>query len=97
MDAQDAKLDAIQASLSDIKITLAGLSTKDTVRGWGIGVIVAVIASFLTVGGILLSASGNQLSAFQAGLSSVEAIVASRQPLPPLGPQTPPKQPFLYT
>ena len=80
MDAQEAKLDAIQGSLNDIKVTLAGLSTKDTVRGWGIGIIVAVIASVLTVGGILVASSANQLSAFQAGLSAVQTKIAATPP-----------------
>jgi hypothetical protein len=83
MDAQDVKLDAIQTTLNRIEVNIAGLSTKDTVRNWGFGIVVAVITSVVAVGGLLFAASGNQLSAFQAGLSAVQTGVAVHQPLVP--------------
>jgi hypothetical protein len=80
--AADARMGRIEAQLTQIQITLAGLATKDSIRNWGIGVIAIVVATAIGLGAILLQSAGNQLSAFQSGLSAIEAVSAAHT-LPP--------------
>jgi hypothetical protein len=69
----DARMERIEDKLNAIQLTLGGLATKDTVRGWGVAVVAIVIASAFSASAIMLQSTGNQLSAFQAGLSAVQA------------------------
>jgi hypothetical protein len=75
----DACMALIETKLGAIQLTLAGMATKDSIRNWGLAVIAIVIATGVGMGAIMLQASGNQLSAFQSGLSSVQAIVSASQ------------------
>ncbi len=83
MEGVKASLGRIEGALAGVptQTQVAALATRDTVRNTALALAALMIALI----GIFFAASSNQLSAFQAGLSSVEAIVASRQPLPPLG------------
>lgn len=78
-EAADGRMGRMEAQLTAIQIALASLATKDTIRNWGIAVIAIVIATGLAVGAVLLQSSGNQLSAFQAGLSAIQAVTAAAQ------------------
>ena len=78
-DAADAKMSRVEDKLTAIQLLLAGHATKDFIRNWNLAVIAIVLASIAGMGAIMLQSSGNQLSAFQAGLSSVQAIVAAAQ------------------
>lgn len=69
----------VEEKLTDIQVTLAGLATKDAVRNWAIALIAIVLATGVGVAAILLQSSGNQLSSFQAGLSTIQAIVAAHE------------------
>jgi hypothetical protein len=88
-DAVDARMVRIEDKLNAIQLALAGLATSDTVRNWTIALAAVVIATGLSVGAILLQSSGNQLSAFQAGLSAIQAVTAATQIAPPQGSQAP--------
>jgi hypothetical protein len=81
LEAVGTQLTAIQGTLVQLQIGIAALPTKENVRNWGIGMIVAIVASFLSVGALFLTASSNQLSAFQAGLSTIQTAIAVSQPL----------------
>jgi hypothetical protein len=69
----------VEDKLGAIQLTLAGMATKDSIRNWGLAVIAIVIATGVGMGAIMLQASGNQLSAFQPGLNSVQAVVSASQ------------------
>jgi len=75
-DAADARMARIEETLTAIRSTMA---TKDNIRNLGLAVVIAVVATGLTVGAILLQSSSNQLSAFQAGLSAIQAVAAEQQ------------------
>jgi hypothetical protein len=75
----DARMGRIEDKLGAIQLTLACMATKDSIRNWGLAVIAIVIATGVGMGAVMLQASGNQLSAFQSGLSSVQSIVAAAQ------------------
>jgi hypothetical protein len=81
LEAVGTQLTAIQGALTQLQLGIAALPTKENVRNWGMGLIVAILASFLSVGGLVLAASSNQLSAFQAGLSVIQTAIAVAQPL----------------
>lgn len=81
-DAADARMARVEDKLTIIQITLAGLATKDAIRNWGIAIIAIVIATGIGVGAVLLQSAGNQLSAFQAGLSAIQTVAASRDITP---------------
>ncbi len=82
-DAADARLARIEDKLTEIQLSLVGVTatvaTKDSVRNWGLVVVGAILATGLSVGGLFLQSSGNQLSAFQSGLSAIQAITAAEQ------------------
>jgi len=92
-EAFDARLARVEDRLGEIQVTLAGLatrdrvaelevSTRDAVRNWGLTLAAIVIATGIGVGAMVLQASGNQLSAFQAGLSAIEAVTAAHSVAP---------------
>jgi len=91
-EAADVRMGRIESQLTQIQIMLAGLATKDSIRNWGIGVIAIVVATAIGLGAILLQSSGNQLSAFQSGLSAIEAVSAAHTLPPSPDPQQPTKQ-----
>jgi hypothetical protein len=78
-DAADTRMARVEDKLTAIQVTLAGLATKDAIRNWGLAVVAIVLATGIGVGAVLLQSSGNQLAAFQAGLSSIQAITAAAQ------------------
>lgn len=78
-DSADARMGRVEDKLGAIQLTLAGMATKDSIRNWGLAVIAIVIATGVGMGAIMLQASGNQLSAFQPGLNSVQAVVSASQ------------------
>jgi hypothetical protein len=78
-EAADARMARVEDKLTTIQVTLASLATKDAVRNWGLAVVAIVLATGIGVGAVLLQSSGNQLAAFQAGLSSIQAITAAAQ------------------
>lgn len=82
-EQSDARMGRIEEKLTDIQIALAGLATRDTIRNWGIAVVGVVIATGIAMGAIMLQSTGNQLSAFQAGLSAIQAVGAASQMSPP--------------
>jgi len=88
-DAADARMVRVEEKLNGIQVTLASLATRDNIRNWGlvlvaviIGTGASIIAAVIGVGSLFVAASGNQLSAFQSGLSAVEAVVAANQAAP---------------
>jgi len=94
-DAADARMARIEDKLTEIQVTLATVAstvaTRDTVRNWGLVVVGAILATGLSIGGLFLQSSGNQLSAFQSGLSAIQAITAAEQAgHPPANSKTPP-------
>jgi hypothetical protein len=78
-DAADARMARIEDKLTEIQVTLAKVATTDNVRNWGLVVVAAILATGLSVGGLFLQSSSNQLSAFQSGLSAIQAITAAAQ------------------
>lgn len=76
-DAADARMARIEDKLTEIQVTLAKVATTDYVRNWGLVVVAAILATGLSVGGLFLQSSSNQLSAFQSGLSAIQAITAA--------------------
>ena len=82
-DAADSRMARVEDKLAEIQVTLATVAatvaTKDTVRNWGLVVVAAILATGLSVGGLFLQSSCNQLSAFQSGLSAIQAITAAAQ------------------
>ena len=76
-DAADARMERIEGKLNDIQLMLTSVSTKDTVRNWGLGLVAIIFATAAAVAALMLQASGNQLSAFQAGLSTIQTVVAA--------------------
>lgn len=78
-EAADGRMARIEDKLSAIQVTLAGLATKDAIRNWGVAVVAIVLATGIGVGAVLLQSSGNQLTAFQSGLSAIQAVVAASQ------------------
>ena len=78
-EAADAHMVRIEDKLGAIQIALAGLATKDAIRNWGLAVVAIVLATGIGVGAVLLQSSGNQLSAFQSGLSAIQAVTAAAQ------------------
>lgn len=85
-DAADARMARVEQKLNAIELSLASLAgsvaTKDTIRNWGLAVAAVVVVTGAGVGAMMLQASGNQLAAFQSGLSAVQAIVAAAQTAP---------------
>lgn len=86
-DAADARMARVEEKLTAIQVALAGLATRDAIRNWGIAVIAIVLATGAGVATVLLQSSGNQLSAFQAGLSTIQAIVAAHEAPAPAAPE----------
>jgi hypothetical protein len=80
-EISDARMERIEAQLTQIQVALAGLATKDSIRNWGIAVVAIVVATAVGLGALLMQSSSNQLSAFQAGLSAIQAV-SSAQTLP---------------
>jgi hypothetical protein len=78
-DAADARMARVEDKLTTIQVTLAGLATKDAIRNWGLTVVAIVLATGIGLGAVLLQSSNNQLAAFQAGLSTIQAITAAAQ------------------
>jgi hypothetical protein len=78
-DRLEGKLDLTLSALSDVRVPLAGVSTKESERNWSIGIVIAIIAAALAMGGVLLQSSSYQLSAFQAGLSAVQSTARPNQ------------------
>lgn len=95
-EASDARMARIEDKLNDIQVTLAGmaagLATKDNVRNWSIALAAIIIATGAAIAGLWLQASSNQLSAFQSGLSAIQAVTAAAQsgPAKPAAPQSKP-------
>jgi hypothetical protein len=86
-DAADARMVRVEEKLNAIQATLAGVSTRDNIRNWGLLLVAVIIGTGATMmavgvgeGSLLLQASANQLTAFQSGLSAVQAVVAANQP-----------------
>ncbi len=77
-EVADARMGRIEAQLTQIQITLAGLATKDSVRNAGIAAVSVIVAAIIGVGAMLLQSSSNQLAAFQSGLSAIQAVSAAR-------------------
>jgi hypothetical protein len=77
-DAADARMQRVEDKLTEIQITLASLSgslaTKDNVRNWSLTVIGIVVATVLTAGAMMMAASGNEISAFQAGMAALQTV-----------------------
>jgi hypothetical protein len=96
-DAADARMAQIADKLEAMKVTLAGLATKDDVAGlltkdalddWGLTLLATMIgigvAATVSLAAVMISAAGqftsssaNQLAAFQAGLITIQAVVAA--------------------
>lgn len=116
-DAMDARMGRVEERLGEIKVTIAGLATKESVealkdsltramteqreavalslaankdsieksfeefknsvRNWGIGLAAIIITAILGVGALMTQASNNQLAAFEAGLSAIQAVAAA--------------------
>jgi hypothetical protein len=81
-EAADARMARIEDRLVSVQVSIAALATKDSIRNWGLAIIAIVMAAGLAVGAILLQASGNQLAAFQSGLSAVQSVVSGNQAAP---------------
>ena len=77
-EAADARMARVEEKLGAIQLALAGLATKDAIRNWGLAVIAIIVATGMAMGALLLQSSGNQLSAFQAGLSAIQAVAAAQ-------------------
>jgi len=78
-DAADARMARIEDKLTEMQVTMATLATKDNVRNWCLAVVIAILAIGVSVGGIVVASSSNQLSAFQASLSAIQTIAAEQQ------------------
>jgi hypothetical protein len=76
-EAADARMARIEAQLTQIQVSIAGLATKDSVRNWGMTVIAIVVATGLGVGAMMMQSLGAQISAFQAGLAAIQAVSAA--------------------
>ena len=72
----EAKLDGLAT-----KAEVAALPTRDSLRNWNLGLIVAVVATLLSMTGLFLASAGNQLSAFSAALSAMQTAVAFKPPV----------------
>ena len=81
-EVADARMERIEDKLNAIQATLAGLATKDSIRNWGLAIVAIVVTTGVSVSAIMLQASSNQLTAFQSGLSAVQAVVAAAQTSP---------------
>jgi hypothetical protein len=92
MGRMEDKLDQIAAAVSALGTQIASMNaslpTKDTIRGWGLGLLAAIVGSVLALGALLVAMQANTLSAFQAGLSTVQGVVAAR-PAEPGAPPAP--------
>ena len=84
-DAADVRMGRIEDKLGAIQMTLAGLATKDTVRGWAITVAAIVITTGVAAGALLLQSANNQLAAFQSGLTAIEGVASAHQLAAPHG------------
>jgi hypothetical protein len=98
-DGADARMARVEEKLGAIQLTLAGVATKDNIRNWGLVVVATVVgtvvATALGVGAMVLQSTGNQLSAFQAGLSAIQTAVAAQsiQPAVVVPPKPAPTRP----
>jgi len=57
-------------------------SVNQSTRNWGIGIMAIVIAAVLGIGELVIQSSNNQLTAFEAGLTAIQAVSAAPD-LPP--------------
>ena len=92
----------IRSDLTEIKDAIATTRedvrhAADVSRTWGMWTVGTIIATgvaaagiIIAMNGLFLQASGNQLSAFQAGLATIQAVAAAKdlapitlQPAPP--------------
>lgn len=89
----------IGVGLTDIKATMAtredireAMNVSRTWGMWSVGTIIATglgLASLIiAMNGLFMQASGNQLSAFQAGLATIQAVAAAKD-MSPSAPQPP--------
>lgn len=80
----EATVNRIESKLDSLatKAEVAALPTKDSFRNWNLALIVAVIATLLSMTGLFLASAANQLSAFSAVLSAVQAAIAFKPPVP---------------
>jgi hypothetical protein len=92
-EAADARMARIEDKLEAIQVTMAGLATKDAMRNWGLTLLatmigtsiaatLSLVAVMVSVGGLFTSSAANQLAAFQAGLSTIQAVAAAHDPRP---------------
>jgi hypothetical protein len=90
-DVAELKADvkAIRIKIENLptRTEMAALPTRNDLRTWSLAVIAITVASVIAVGfgvGSLVQAGmANQLSAFQAGLSAIQAA-GQREPAPPI-------------
>jgi hypothetical protein len=95
LEAMQVTLAGIQGTLGGLatKEAVAGLATKDAMRNWGLTLLatmigtsiaptLSLVAVMVSVGGLFTSSSANQLAAFQAGLSTIQAVVAAHDARP---------------
>lgn len=80
----EATVNRIEAKLDGLatKTEIAALPTKDNLRNWNLALIVAIVATLLSMTGLFLASAANQLSAFSTVLSAVQAAIAFKPPLP---------------
>jgi hypothetical protein len=89
------KLEAMKVTLAGLatKGDVAGLLTKDALDNWGLTLLATMIgtgvaatvslaAVMISVAGQFTSSSANQLAEFQAGITTIQAVVAARDVRP---------------
>lgn len=96
------RIQRLEEVIVDIRSTMATREdvrqAADVSRSWGMWAVGAVIATGVALAGLIIAmnslfmqASGNQLSAFQAGLSTIQAVASARDMAKPPEPSPPTK------
>jgi hypothetical protein len=77
LEEREAHLDRIEDSMLRIENSIAAVASRDTLQNWGLAIIAALLVAGFGVGEVMLQTSGNQLIAFRAGPSTIQAAVAA--------------------
>lgn len=78
----EAVVTRIEAKLELLttRAEVAALPTRESLRNWNLGLIAALVATFLAMTSLFIASAANQLSAFSAGLTAVQTTIAAKPP-----------------
>jgi len=88
---QSSVSETAAATKQSVNASIAAMkdSVNQSTRNWGIGIMAIVITAVLGVGALVFQSSNNQLTAFEAGLTAIQAVSAAHDLTPAAAPAKP--------